>query len=194
MMRFLSVTTLMLLVAGLPLTAAHCDPNPRGKFEVAMLGGATVFVQGYSDSAVFGVPASASALPLASMLRLSWWVGSHATIDAGFSWLSLNAEGGSRNYLVVEGGPGVAFGKPGSAMSPFAGALVGVVRIPGKVAYFRDEEERSDTRAYLGAEIGVRSWFRDYAAIRFQAGYRRVFGNDEDWHILEVLGGIGVFF
>ncbi len=181
-----------LVVAGAIGVATIADPRmalaqngAHGSFEISLLGGVTVLMPGEGNSAVgVALPTGAGLSPIVPSLRITIWSRSRLTFDAGFSFIHLSEGNNNAALGIIEGGLGMLLADQEAKIRPFGTILFGVVAESGGPG---------NTEAYIGGLFGARTFIRDYAATRFQVGYRRTLGNRLDLGSLECVGGISFF-
>ena len=174
----------ILTIASMP--RAFAQFQRRGKVELMVLGGYTWFLPkggGHGEGAV-SAPVGSGVVAGLPAWRVTCWPTSQLSLDLGFSYLHAGSGDDKTEILNVEGGVGGSLGQDGSRTQPFCSALLGLLSVSnGKTA----------SEAYLGGEIGVRSFIRDYAAVHLQLGYRHMLGNAFGFSTLEIAGGLGFF-
>ena len=125
--------------------------------------------------------------PVPPVWRVTFWTQSPLTIETGFSLLSASAGGNTFTILNLEGGLGANLATHNAKTVPFVGAVGGVVAISMT-------NEESQTDPYVGVQLGLRTFVRDYAALRVQTGFRHVFvkhGGGTD--LFEAVAGLSFF-
>ncbi len=116
-------------------------------------------------------------------IRITFWSISPLLIDAAMSYMRTRSDRGSiTEQLMFEVGVGADLARHAGTEHPFAGVIAGAAVIDEQAA------------PYVGAQLGLRHFIRDYAALRFQLGYRVTLGRDgPDLRAIEVAAGIGFF-
>lgn len=121
---------------------------------------------------------------IAPALRVSVWSAQPVVLDFGITVLESESERGVEDsQLLLETGIGVDLAQPEQRLRPFGGILVGMM-----------SGDLGDLGGYLGAQGGVRYFFRDYVASRVQLGFRRTISDDnERIRAIEIAFGLGFF-
>ncbi|MEW5702798.1 MAG: hypothetical protein AB1792_11300 [Candidatus Zixiibacteriota bacterium] len=118
-------------------------------------------------------------------IRMTFWSQSRMTVDFGLSFLHYSEEEWDDvSVLCLEGGPGVDLGGKGAAWRPFVNGIVGMLSI---------SSGDSETEMYVGGQVGLRHFVKDYAATRLQIGYRRTLGDFFELSNIEIAGGVSFF-
>jgi hypothetical protein len=119
--------------------------------------------------------------PVPPVWRISFWTQSALTADLGFSVLIAD----DFTIINLESGMSANLAARDATLVPFIGGLAGLLN--------SNDGSDSSTDFYLGGQAGLRSFFRDYAAVRLQAGYRHVMLEGDDVGIIELVGGLSFF-
>jgi len=164
---------------------ALAQERPHGSVELAVLGGLT-FIMPSGGKAVTAVsaPTGAGLSPSTPSLRFTIWSESRMMFDAGFTFLHLENGGRNSTLGIIEGGIGMPLARRDATIQPFGTVVFGILSMSSGA---------SATEAYVGGIFGARTFIRDYAATRFQIGYRRTLGDQFDLGALEVAGGVSFF-
>jgi len=118
-------------------------------------------------------------------IRMTFWTQSPLTVDFGLSYLNFSAEDEDGvTVLCLEGGPGVDLGGNGASWRPFVNGVLGLLSISSGEA---------ESEMYVGGQVGVRHFVKDYAATRIQVGYRKTLGDYFELGNFEVAGGVSFF-
>jgi hypothetical protein len=181
----ISVSFAIGIVAFVCADAALAQERPHGSVEVAVLGGLTLIMpSGGTVVTAVSAPTGAGLSPSTPSLRFTIWSESRMMFDAGFSFLHLENSGRSSTLGIIEGGIGMPLAKREATIQPFGTVVFGIVSMSSGA---------SATEAYIGGVFGARTFIRDYAATRFQIGYRRTLGDQLDFGALEVAVGVSFF-
>lgn len=186
--RITSPFALFLLLATAP--DAFAQRNEDYQFEIAVLPSVTYVFRSYEHErdpwyyndansyTVITVPSIAPAL------RVSVWSAQLVILDFGITVLESESENGVEgSQLLLETGVGVDVARSGQRVRPFGGVIIGMM-----------SGELGDLGGYLGAQGGVRYFFRDYVATRVQLGFRRTISEDSDRiRAIEFACGLGFF-
>jgi hypothetical protein len=200
-MRFTALIAALLAGAGLTAPAASLAQSPkRPSVEFALLSSVNYVIRyrGYllgqyvwdGPSITFydkGLEDHYTAVTFPSVapgLRVTFWSRSQILIDAAMSWMRLRSEGGETNdNLMFELGVGADLARREGTEHPFVGFLTGFAVL-----------ENGDPVPYIGAQLGLRHFIRDYAALRVQLGYRATLNrHEDDLRSIEIACGIGFF-
>lgn len=182
------VAALSLLVLATP--EAFGQRNKEYELEIAVLPSLTyVFRSSERDReywesydpdsyTVITVPSFAPAL------RVSVWSVQPVVLDFGITVLESESERGvEESQLLLETGIGMDLAKAGQRVRPFGGIIIGMM-----------SGDLGELGGYLGAQGGVRYFFRDYAATRVQVGFRRTISDDSPRiRAIEIACGLGFF-
>lgn len=156
----------------------------HGDFEISVLNGIGLLTSGGGQTSVI-------MTPVPPVWRVTYWTPSPVTANLGFSILA------SDGLTVVNGemGLGVNFARRGAKNVPFVGVLGGLLLTDDESFTDREyyDDDNADTNFYIGGQAGIRTFIRDYAAVRFQTGYRRVMLERDDVGIIEFVGGLSFF-
>jgi hypothetical protein len=187
----------VLIVGLLSCTAApvRADPPKRPSVEFALLTSVDYVVRFNTgappcdtiyDYCRFDPNAGYTAVTspvVAPGLRISFWSTHPILIDLAMSWMRVRDDDHHVSEEVMfELGASADIARRRSIEHPFAGVLAGVV-------VFDDQ-----ATPYLGAQLGVKHFIRDYAALRLQLGYRTTLAkNRRDLRAIEAAAGIGFF-
>ena len=172
--------SLLALLAGAVLAVGDAGAQTvnHGNVEIAVMDGIGIVSSEYDDATVI-------MTPVPPVWRLTFWTRSALTVDFGFSFLTASEDEDNFTILNLETGVGANLAARDAKLVPFVGALGGLLTLDGGYD--------SETNFYVGGQVGVKSFFRDYAAVRVQAGYRHVMLDDDDVGIIEIVGGLSFF-
>jgi len=161
---------------------AQSQQAAHGNTEISMMHGFVLASSGgENDEAVIIMT------PVPPVWRLTFWTHSRLIIETGFSFLSVSSDGHNVTIANFEGGVGANLASREAKSVPFASVVGGMVSMSAS-------HEESETDPYIGAQLGVRTFMRDYAAVRFQTGFRHVFLKDGDGtNLIEVVAGLSFF-
>jgi hypothetical protein len=182
--RLLMIVFLLVLLAG---SDAVGQMYEHGNIEFSMLGGVTIFMPEYGDnSTIIALPQGSAGAWMGVFpgFRMSVWTDSPLLFDFGCSIFSVSEEGDDISLLNLEGGVGAAFEMENSNVSPFVQGIIGFMSI---------SNGDSESELYLGGQGGIRYFFRETSAARFQVGYRHMMGDELDFDTVEIAGGISFF-
>jgi hypothetical protein len=183
-MIFVLAVTIILAIASTP--EAFAQFQRQGRVEVTVLGGFTWFVPngGAKSEYAISVPAGSGVVAGLPALRITCWPASQLSLDLGFSYLHAGSGSDKTEILNIEGGVGGSFGQKGSRTQPFCSVLFGLLSVSAN---------SQASESYLGGQLGVRNYIRDYAAVHLQLGYRRMLGKTFGFSTVEIAGGLGFF-
>jgi len=151
----------------------------HGSVEFALLESINFAGSGDESATILTFPTVSPAI------RMTFWTQSPLTVDFGLSFVSISGEDNDAvTILWLEGGAGADLGKPNSSWRPFVGGLFGLISVS---AYDTESEP------YIGAQVGLRHFVKDFAATRLQVGYRKTLGDKIDLGNLEIAGGVSFF-
>jgi hypothetical protein len=164
--------------------------NKDYEFEIAVLPSVTYVFRSFDRERDYwesNDPDSYTVIALPSFapaLRVSVWSVQPVVLDFGITVLEAESERGvEESQLMLETGIGMDLAKAGQRVRPFGGAIIGMMS--GDVG---------ELGGYLGAQGGVRYFFRDYAATRVQVGFRRTISDDSPRiRAIEIAFGLGFF-
>lgn len=168
----------LLAMTVLAASSAGAQTVNHGNIEIAVMDGLGIVNSEYDDATVI-------MTPVPPVWRVTFWSQSALTADLGFSFLTAHEDDDDLTILNLETGLGANLAARDAKVVPFVGGLGGLLTI--------DDGYQSETNFYLGGQFGVRSFFRDYAAVRVQVGYRHVMLDSDDVGIIEVVGGLSFF-
>jgi len=186
-MRIFKTSVIVVSLAVVMCSSAAGQAVDHGKIEFSMLGGVTIVMPERGDnSTVLALPHGAAGSFFANFpaFRMSMWTDSPLIFDFGCSVLSVSEDGDDFSLINLEGGVGAAFELENSDVSPFVQGLVG---------FFSASNGDTESEFYLGGQAGIRYFFSDIMAGRFQIGYRHMMGDEFDFDTVEIAGGVSFF-
>ncbi|MBI5868580.1 MAG: hypothetical protein HZB43_09870 [candidate division Zixibacteria bacterium] len=181
--RVLAIATALAAFAVFHPILSRAQSNGHGGTEISVMHG---FVLA-STSTHNSDEATIVMTPVPPVWRLTFWTRSAVTLDLGFSLLTAASGGESVNILNLETGVGANLAHRNAKTVPFIGVVGGMISYS---ASHQDDE----TDPYLGAQIGARTFFRDFAAVRLQTGIRHLFvKNGKSLNLFEAVAGLSFF-
>lgn len=168
----------LLAMTVLTASTASAQTVNHGNVEITVMNGLGIVTANGDDATVI-------ITPVPPVWRASVWTESALTLDLGFSFLSAHEDYDDLTIINAEAGPGVNLAPRDASLVPFVGGLGGLL--------YADNGSSSNTSFYVGGQVGIRSFIRDYAAVRMQVGYRHVMEEGEDIGIIEIVGGLSFF-
>jgi len=178
----------MALIVSLCTGSASAQNDWAGKFEITMLGGFNFVMEqdGDEDITVIGIPHGAAGVDYTAFpaFRFTFWLDAPVQLDGGFSYVSYSRDEHDYSLINLEGGVSTNIKTKSGKVAPFIGGFAGLLSA---------SNGNTQTELYLGGQAGARIPIRDYAAVRFQVAYRHMLGDDFDFNVLEIAGGLSFF-
>jgi hypothetical protein len=169
-----------IIVVGLCAVASPAigQTYDHGSLEIAMMHGLAIAGAGGDNATVI-------MTPVPPVWRLSYWTPTGLQAEFGFSLFHATEDDYDATVMNLEGGLGTNLAPRGSKTVPFVTGLGGLLNI--------GSDDDSETNFYLGGSVGVRTFFRDYVAVRFQASLRNILVDGDSVRVFEFVGGLSFF-